>query len=317
MPKELIVKLRYPKWAESGIELLINGKKQKIEQKPGSFIMINRKWKSGDRLVYKMPFTLRLETMPDDTNRVAVMYGPLVLAGELGDEKDPHAYDPMYVPVIMTEDRNPADWLDEVDGDKNTFKTVEVGTPREFTLLPFYKTHEVRYSVYFDIFNNESWEKYQVEYKAELEKKKELEAKTIDFFQPGEMQPERNHNFKSKKSTVELLKNRKARSVERGGIMSFEMELKRGNKAALVVEYWGGYTGSKTFDILIDKEYLATQNITQMKPGKFVYVQYDLPDKVFMNKNKITVTFYPHEGHRAGPVFGVRTIRLQKITYKH
>ncbi len=309
-PTQLIVKLRYPKWAEDGVEVFVNGKKQKINQEPESFISINRKWKTGDKVEYKMPFSLRLETMPDDSNRVAVMYGPLVLAGELGPEDDPKAFDPMYVPVIMTEDRNPENWLSAVEGKKNTFETKQVGVPRQFKLKPFYNTHEERYSVYFDLFSQERWEEYQADYKTREEEKKKMEEMTIDFFQPGEMQPERNHNFKSEKGNVVELKNRKGRSVERGGNMSFDMKLAKGNRVALVVEYWGGYTGSKTFDILVDGDLLATENISNKKPGEFIDIIYELPDEIAMIKGKVTITFKPHDGHRAGPVFGVRTIKL-------
>ena len=309
-PTQLIVKLRYPKWAEDGVEVFVNGKKQKINQEPGSFISINRKWKTGDKVEYKMPFSLRLETMPDDSNRVAVMYGPLVLAGELGPEDDPNAFDPMYVPVIMTEDRNPENWLSAVEGKKNTFETKQVGVPRQFKLKPFYNTHEERYSVYFDLFSQERWEQHQADYKSKEEEKKKMEEMTIDFFQPGEMQPERNHNFKSEKGNVVELKNRKGRSVERGGSMSFDMKLMKGNLVALVVEYWGGYTGSKTFDILVDGDLLATENISNKKPGEFIDILYELPNEIAMIKGKVTITFKPHDGHRAGPVFGVRTIKL-------
>ena len=248
--------------------------------------------------------------MPDDSNRVAVMYGPLVLSGVLGPEDDPKAFDPMYVPILMTEDRNPEDWLSAVEGKKNTFETKRVGVPRQFKLKPFYKTHEERYSVYFDLFSQERWEEYQADYKSKEEEKKKMEEMTIDFFQPGEMQPERNHNFKSEKGTVEVLKNRKGRSVERGGNMSFDMKLMKGNRVALVVEYWGGYTGSKTFDILVDGDLLATENISNKKPGEFIDIIYELPDEIAMIKGRVTITFKPHDGHRAGPVFGVRTIKL-------
>ncbi|WP_321321591.1 beta-L-arabinofuranosidase domain-containing protein [Labilibaculum sp.] len=308
-PSKFALKLRYPKWAENGVEIYINNEKISVDQKPQSFISIERKWKKGDVLEYKMPFTLRLETMPDDSNRVAVMYGPMVMAGELGPEDDPKANDAMYVPVIMTEDRDPSNWLSAVKGEANTFKTDSVGYLHDFVLKPFYKVHDVRYSVYFDVFNQESWAKYQKEYQAKQAQKKKLEEMTVDFFQPGEMQPERDHNFQSEKSSVDVIKNKRSRVVDRGGVMSFEMGLMKGNRLALAVEYWGGNTGAKTFDILIDGKLLATENIADKKPGEFIDILYQLPDDICMTKDKVMVTFKPHEGHRAGPVFGVRTVK--------
>ena len=68
-----------------------------------------RSYYDGDVVSVKMPFSLRVESMPDDSSRVAVMYGPLVLAGDLGPEQDPKAGELMYVPVLMADSHNPAD----------------------------------------------------------------------------------------------------------------------------------------------------------------------------------------------------------------
>ncbi len=290
------------------MNISVNDKPQKVKEKPGSFVGITRNWKDGDKVEINLPFTLRLETMPDDSNRVAVFYGPLLLAGDLGPEDAENRFDPMFVPVIMTEIRNPNQWLEPVNGTPNTFKTKNLGRPREFTMNPFYATHNRSYSVYFDMFTENSWKEFQHEYLQKLEAKKKLEAATIDFFQPGEMQPERNHKFKDLKSRTGENKNRKFREVDRGGWFTCEMKVPSNKPATLVVEYWGGYTGSKTFDILVDNTKIATENISNKKPGEFIDVTYEIPVKLLSGKNKITVKFLPHEGHRAGPVFGVRTV---------
>src|SRR6185369_1742348 len=43
-----------------------------------------RTWKNGDRVELNMPMGLRIEAMPDDPKVQAVLYGPLVLAADLG-----------------------------------------------------------------------------------------------------------------------------------------------------------------------------------------------------------------------------------------
>lgn len=305
----LTLQVRYPYWAVNGVEIKVNGKRQKIDEKPGSFIDISRTWNDGDKVEICFPFSLRLETMPDDTNRVALFYGPLVLAGDLGEEKDTNRFNPDFVPVIMTENRDPQSWLKPVDGKINTFSSQNVGRPRDVEFKPFYATHNRSYSVYFDMFTQTAWEAYQKEYLRKLEERKKLEAATIDFFQPGEMQPERNHNFKDQKTWVGENKNRKFREVDRGGWFTCEMKVVKNEPADLVVEYWGGYTGSKTFDILVNDSKIATENISNKKPGEFIDIRYDIPQNLLAGKNKITVKFLPHEGHRAGPVFGVRTVK--------
>lgn len=308
-PVRLDVKLRYPYWAEQGVELAVNGKLLKVNQKPGSFISLDRKWENGDVIALKLPFSLRLESMPDNEDRIAMMYGPLVLAGDLGEVEDTAANLPDYVPVIMTETRDPNVWLKPKGEQRNVFETVAVGTPRNFTLRPFYQTHDRRYSIYFDLFTEEKWVAYQKEYKAKLEAKKQLEAKTIDFFQMGEMQPERDHEFDGDSVYVSEMKGKKARTASRGGHFVFKMEVLPNQKNTLVAEYWGGYTGSKTFDILVEDERVATENITDKKPGEFIDVLYEIPEELTKGKKQVSVVFMPHVGHRAGPVFSMRTIR--------
>ena len=114
------------------------------------------------------PFSLRLESMPDDTNRVAVFYGPIVLAGDLGDENDSLAFSPMYVPVLQTEIRDPNQWLKPVERKINSFKMQNVGQPRDVEMNPLYSTHNRSYSVYFDIFSKEGWKIFQEKYQKEL-----------------------------------------------------------------------------------------------------------------------------------------------------
>jgi uncharacterized protein len=309
-PVALTIQVRYPYWAMNGIEIRVNGSKKRVKGQPGSYIPVSRTWKTGDRLEVKFPFTLRLEAMPDDSSRVAVMYGPLVMAGDLGPLKDSLSKEPMYVPVLMTGNRNPASWLKQVEGRVNTFVTVNTGRPRDVELRPFYTFYDRRYTVYWDMFTEQGWKVKEAEYKAEMERIAAIKEATIDFVQPGEMQPERDHNFKGERTTPGSFKER-ANRESRGGWFSFDMKSKPDLPIALVVEYWGGFPGAKTFDILVNNKPIATENISNKKEGQFILVQYDIPREISAGKSKISVMFRAHENNMAGPVFGVRTTRKQ------
>jgi uncharacterized protein len=304
--------IRYPYWAVKGIKIFVNGKAKKIDGKPGSFISAGNSWKNGDKIEIRMPFPLRLESMPDNAGRIAVMYGPLVLAGELGPVDDPKANEPMYVPVFMTKDRNPENWLTPVEGKPNTFRTNGIGKPADVLLEPFYKIYDRRYSVYWDTYNSEEWSALQSQYEAERKSKIDLEQKTIDLFRLGEMQPERDHQFDGENTSPNEFKSRKFREIERGGWMSFNMKIIKGQPVALVFEYWGGYNGSKTFDILVEDQIIATENISKISKSKFVDITYDVPQNLIENKDIIKVKIVPHTGHRGGPVFSVRTVKTIK-----
>ncbi len=309
-PQDFTFFVRYPGWAEQGIEIDINETPQNVDSKPGNYLAIYRTWKDGDRLDVRFPFTLRLESMPDDSSRIAIFHGPVLLAGDLGVYERDKSKKSEDIPVFITEFRSPEKWLKDVAGKKNVFKTEDVGNPHDIVIKPFYKIHDRRYSVYFDMFNQDTWEAHQVEYQQKLERKFKLEEMTYDAFQPGEMQSERDHNFTGEKLNImEDFKSRKARGSDRGGWLSFDMKVLKNKPMALVIEYWGGFTGSKTFDILVNGQKIATEDISGKKDGEFIDIQYDIPEELTANNSKITITFDPHEGHRAGPFFYTRTIK--------
>ena len=84
-PTALALEVRYPSWAH-GMTVSVNGQAQPITAKPGSYATVARVWKSGDRVDITLPMRLHQEAMPDDPTKVAILYGPLVLAGQLGNE---------------------------------------------------------------------------------------------------------------------------------------------------------------------------------------------------------------------------------------
>jgi hypothetical protein len=307
-PVKLTLQIRYPAWAKNGIEIQVNGSRKRITQQPGSFVAIEKTWKTGDKVEVKIPFSIRLETMPDDSNRVAVMFGPLVIAGDLGPIADSASRNAMYVPVMMTGNRDPSSWIKPVEGKPNTFKTVNTGRPHDVEMKPFYTIFNRRYSIYWDLFNEERWKTRQEEYISEQENIKKLEAAEIDFVQPGEMQPERKHNFKGEKTSPGSFKER-ANRESRGGWFSFDLKVIPDAANAIVIDYWGGFPGAKTFDILVNSKVIATENITNKKEGQFFSIQYDIPEEISRGRFKITVKFRAHPGNMAGPVFGIRTIR--------
>ena len=55
--------------------------------KPGTYLELKRTWKTGDTIALVLPKRLRAEPLPDNPRRMAMMLGPLVLAGDLGPER--------------------------------------------------------------------------------------------------------------------------------------------------------------------------------------------------------------------------------------
>jgi len=175
-------------------------------------------------------------------------------------------------------------------------------------MKPFYTFFNRRYSVYWDLFTGERWNKKQEEYNAERERFKKMKENEIDYVQPGEMQPERNHNFRGEKTGPGMFKERAYREA-RGGWFSFTLKVNPDIPNALAVEYWGGFPGAKTFDILINNRKIVTENISNKKDGHFLTIEYDIPREITKEKSEVIVKFLAHKDNTAGPVFSVRTIK--------
>ncbi len=82
-PVQLAVNLRIPGWLSNG-SIKINGKAIDASASPGSYLSLSRTWKTGDRIEMDLPMRLRIEAMPDDPKTQAALYGPIVLAADLG-----------------------------------------------------------------------------------------------------------------------------------------------------------------------------------------------------------------------------------------
>ncbi len=305
-PTDFTLKVRKPYWAMQGVSLKLNGKALEAETDTPGFLSISRTWEAGDRLEIAMPFSLRTEAMPDNPNRLAVLYGPLVLAGDLGVLEDGNAERTETVPTLIRENTTPETWL-EPAGEPNTFRMKEGVGKGDIRLRPLYGLYDRRYTVYWDFYSPAQWEAHREEIQREQQAYRKLVQETFDFFQPGQMQPERDHAYQGEAAYIVEMKGRTARQAERGGWFSFEINIPETGPVDLVFEYWGGYTGSKTFDIVVDGQTIATQNISGIKDGAFLTRRYPVPDELSRGKKRLSVRISPHVGHRGGPVFGVRS----------
>lgn len=310
-PVELAVHIRYPYWAQKGVEVKINGKAQKVTSTPSSFIKLSRTWKDGDVIDIGIAMSLRLETMPDNPKRVAVMYGPLVLAGKLGPVNDPKADELMYVPVLLTSNKRVEQWVKPVSGKPNTFKLTNVGRPRDAVLYPFHNMHDNRYTIYWDIFTEKEWADRQKEYKRIQKEKLELDAITVDFVQPGEQQPEVDHNFQYEKSWIREGRGLKWRYAVEGGWFSYDLKVIDDVPLILRVTYGGGRRET-VLDVLVDGAKIAEQKLERGRRRRPFDVDYKLPSELLKGKTKVTVKFAARPEQSTGGVFGVRVLKEKK-----
>ncbi|HKO82844.1 MAG TPA: glycoside hydrolase family 127 protein, partial [Chitinophagaceae bacterium] len=82
--KVFTIRIRKPWWSDNNDKIKINGKEHTDLKIEDGFYVIERKWKNGDSISLNFVMSLYSESMPDNPNRIALLYGPLVLAGQLG-----------------------------------------------------------------------------------------------------------------------------------------------------------------------------------------------------------------------------------------
>jgi len=99
--------MRRPLWAGDGFAAKINHEDVKELPRAGSYLALETNLESGDTIALTLPKTLHLEPLPDNTNRVALLWGPLVLAGDLGPENNSRGRNrnPAAVPVLVAAGR--------------------------------------------------------------------------------------------------------------------------------------------------------------------------------------------------------------------
>jgi DUF1680 family protein len=176
-PDAMALRLRIPGWLQSAPIVKLNGKALDASAAPGSYLAIRRAWKAGDKIEMELPMRLRIEAMPDDPGMQAFLYGPLVLAGDLGAEglTEAHIVGPnlrvgapnteqhgsplgpvnttppipeIEIPTFHAAGSDPSSWIKPADKPL-AFRTA--GQKKDVTLVPFYKLQDRRYSVYWRV----------------------------------------------------------------------------------------------------------------------------------------------------------------------
>ncbi|WP_306319547.1 MULTISPECIES: beta-L-arabinofuranosidase domain-containing protein [unclassified Streptomyces] len=128
------LRVRIPSWT-SGARVTLNGRALNDRPAPGSWFALRRRWRTGDRVEVTLPMRIAVEPTPDDPDVQAVLYGPVVLAGQYGDRAT------MRMPRL------------DPKSVKQTAAAPMAFTARaddaDVTLLPIARTHHVHYTAYW------------------------------------------------------------------------------------------------------------------------------------------------------------------------
>ena len=157
--------IRYPSWSGEA-NVTVNGEAMPVDASPGDSITVEREWRPGDSIEVTFPMSVHGVALPGDPNRIAFLYGPVVLAGRLGTKGLFPGADilrnertsgqilnsPMEVPELLGSPEQVARQVQRVDDSSAlTFETTGIGRPREVTLIPYHRLHHERYNLYWQV----------------------------------------------------------------------------------------------------------------------------------------------------------------------
>ena len=161
-PTRFALRVRVPYWATGQNGAALNGRALEGFAAPSGYYVLDRPWRDGDRLEVRLPMSLHAHPMPDDPTLVAMMYGPMVLAGKLGtDAPSPRAgptpprevpeykLPPVSAPSFKGAAGDLASWVHPVAGQALTFRTS--GQAQDVTLVPFHSIFDERYAIYWKV----------------------------------------------------------------------------------------------------------------------------------------------------------------------
>jgi DUF1680 family protein len=312
-PRQFTLMLRRPSWAGAGFRVAVNGRDVAVSA-PGSYVEVKRTWRRGDTISLELPKVLHEEATPDNPNRAALMWGPLVLAGDLGPEPERRSWLAEPIPSFIAAERPVIQWLRPVADKPGSFLGVgrdPDGRQREVDFVPFYRLHRRAYSLYWDLYTPEGWSKKTEELAAEQTKQRQLEVATVGFLQPGDAQKEKDFSQKGEETTPDRLMGRTARRGKKW--FSYDLPVDAAHPIALVVTFHSEERGKRTFEILVDGQRVGEQTIERSPPGSaagyFFDVEYKIPAGLAQGKKKVTVRFQATGGNEIAAVFGIRTIR--------
>jgi uncharacterized protein len=344
--KEFTLAVRRPVWAGDAFTVKVNG--MAIDQPslaslrdlnaggrggaPGmeavqasSYVELKRMWKSGDVVELTLPKTVRLEPTPDDARVAAIMWGPLVLAGDHGPRREGRRNDPAAAPIpaLVAAGRPLDSWIVPSASRQGDFRAQHVarvvGQPGsaagDVALAPFYRTQERTYSVYFDVLSPADFDERGAAMVAEREFARRLEAATVAYAQPGETEAEHEFNYQSDPADRVIGRTNGRGSRGGAGWFSFDLPVDASAPMALIVTYFnepGLPALQGDFDILVGGAKIAHYEPNQSAVG-FYPARYAVPANLVTGRSKVTVRFEANGNSRIAPVCGVRMVRANGL----
>lgn len=321
-----ILKVRKPSWCENFTVKGVGFDADSYEE--NGFVCIKRKWKKGDQIKISMPMHANIKPMINVPQYVAIMYGPILLGMKTGTEDicgliaDDSRFGQYAGGKKLALDEAPILLPKHLDDIAKNLKPVP-GKPLHFKLAtrmenaidgelqPFFEIHDSRYMMYWLALGENDYKAYMQKLADEEKARQALEARTVDKVNPGEQQPETDHNMEAdvtERGNTEGVFFRDARD---GHFFSYLMQTKGETNLSLQLKFWGqDEWRTSEFDIYVnDKLLCSVNNSHRWRTTQFKTVDYAIPSEFVKGKKEIRVKFVAHKGKQVGQIYGVRLVK--------
>ncbi len=309
-PSIFTLRLRHPAWVAAGdFVVRVNGEPVSVVSTPSSYAELHREWRDGDRVEIDLPMRTTVERLPDGSDWVAILLGPIALASPAGtndlvglradgDRMGHVAHGPMValdrVPVLLaTAAELPKYVQPDPDREPLHFRlvgVVEPALPQGLPLVPFFRLHDSRYQMYWELTTKEGLLAKRERRAATERLKLAREAATLDSVAVGERQPEVEHGFVGEDTESGEFQGRRWRHGRR---FQYTLDLHGASAAELAVTY-SGWDRDRNFNVFANDTLLATERLKGEKPGEFFEQLYPLPAGVISAaaNGRVTIRFF-------------------------
>jgi len=315
------IHFRYPSWVRQGeMKISVNGKNQSLLTDNLSYVSVDRKWKSGDVVNIDLPMHISAEFLPDNSDFVSFVRGPIVLAAAM-DNKDlkglkadgsrmGHIASGTLMsledaPLMIAAKDSLVTGLVDEHADSIGFKAPDLIYQEKYkklSLVPFYKLNDTRYIVYWPYTSPDKLPSLLSLRKEKQKAASALERATLDMVNTGEQQPETDHQFKGGNTSEGIFMERHYRAGN--GWFSYVLKNTDKKAARLRLTYFGA-EHNNGFEIYIDGQLLQTVKLDGNKGDAFVDVEYPLKS----NKESFTVKFVAKSGSSVPGIYGLRLLK--------
>ena len=300
-PTDLALRIRHPAWAAGPLAVTVNGQPAAGTSTPGGYFELRRTWRTGDRVEVRFPLALHSEKLPGTDDLVAVLYGPIVLAGKLGnlDLPAPYARDQLdqarfpdpAVPAFVTTE---ASWLSRIEFVSRApllFRTHGLAQPHDVLLAPLYATNHERYAVYWRVLTPAAWAQIQMEVKTTAQQWSDATAVALDRVDSGNVASESSHRFVGTRTDSGTVDGRGWRQAHNGGSFSYELQTKGRAGPLTLVCAFGSRDVARNFQVFVGGRKIAEPQPGDTASGAIHLERFSLPPDLTAGQASLTMKF--------------------------